>query len=357
MNRFITLTISFSVLVLLFTIGCEVALTDEVHIVDKIEKAYRVDSGGSLTLMSEFGAIDVQTAEGNQLEVVVTKATRSLKKTAKEALADFDVTFASRDTGVHIEGAFKQGREHWKRVLNRLDIRFQVTVPKDYNVDLNTASGSIKVGDLNGTVQAHTSGGSLRLGNIIGTVRGRTSGGSIKLISAGGLVNLKTSGGSIEVGDVAGDVHAQTSGGKLHFGKIQGSVWGKTSGGSIKVTDCNGDVDVHTSGGSIKLESVSGSVNARTSGGSIRASLTEQPEEVCSVRTSGGSITVNLISDITIDVDAETSGGSVSTDFAVASIIQGKVPKNRLRGSINGGGPLMKLRTSGGGIRLQKISD
>lgn len=131
MNRFITLTISLSVLVILFTIGCEVALTDEVHIVDKIEKTYSVDSGGSLTLMSEFGAIDVQTAEGNQLEVVVTKATRSLKKSAKEALVDFDVTFAGRDTGVHIEGAFKRGREHWRSVLNRLDIRFQVTVPKD----------------------------------------------------------------------------------------------------------------------------------------------------------------------------------------------------------------------------------
>ena len=61
--------------------------------------------------------------------------------------------------------------------------------------------------------------------------------------------------------------------------------------------------------------------------------------------------------DIAIDVDAETSGGQVSTDFAVASVIQGKVPKNRLKGSINGGGPLLKLHTSAGSIRLQKAAD
>lgn len=188
---------------------------------DKIEKGYSVDSGGSLTLVSEFGAIDVQTAEGNQVEIVVTKATKPLSKSAaKDALADFDVTFANEDTGVRIEGAFKQGREHWRKVLNRLEIRFQVTVPKDYNVDLDTAGGSIKVGDLNGTVQAHTSGGSLRFGNIIGTVWGRTSGGSIKLTSSGGPADLKTSGGTIEVGDVTGDIHAQTSGGSLRFGEI-----------------------------------------------------------------------------------------------------------------------------------------
>ncbi len=359
MNRFITLTISLPVLVLIFTIGCQVALTDEEHIMDKIEKAYDVRPEGKLTIVSEFGAIDVQAAEQNQVEIVVTKAVkpRMLSQSTKDALADFEVTFAHRDTGVHIAGAFTQGREYWQKKLNRLDIRFQITVPKDYDIDVDTAGGGIKVDDLNGTVQAHTSGGSLRFGNIIGTVHGRTSGGSITLIATGGSADLKTSGGSIEVGDVAGDIHAQTSGGNLHFGKIQGSVWGKTSGGSIKVSDCNGDVNVHTSGGSIKLESVSGGVNARTSGGSIRAFLTEQPEEACSVRTSGGSITVNLIPDIAIDVDAETSGGRVSTDFAVASVIQGKVPKNRLKGRINGGGPLMKLRTSGGSIRLQKVSD
>lgn len=347
-----------SVSVLFFILGCQVALTDEVHIVDKIEKAYSVDLGGSLTLVSELGAIDVQTAEGHQVDIVVTKATKPLSKSAaKDALADFDVTFTSEDTGVRIEGAFKQGREHWRNVLNRLEIRFQVTVPKDYNVDLDTAGGNIKVSDLNGTARAHTSGGSLHFGNITGTVRGRTSGGSIKLTSCDSPVDLKTSGGSIEVGDVAGDVQAQTSGGGLRFGDIQGSIWGKTSGGSIRVENCGGGADVHTSGGSIRLESVGGDVNAKTSGGSIRTSITTQLEEACSLRTSGGGITVTLTPDIAIDVDAETSGGRVSTDFVVTSVVQGKVPKNRLKGSINSGGSLMKLRTSGGNIRLQKAAD
>ena len=82
-----------------------------------------------------------------------------------------------------------------------------------------------------------------------------------------------------------------------------------------------------------------------------------QLQDACNLRTSGGGITVTLIPDIAINVDAETSGGRVSTDFAVASIIQGKVPRNRLKGSINGGGPLLKLHTSGGNIDLQKASD
>ena len=359
MKKLIALNILLLVLVLLANTGCHISVGDEEHVVEDIVKTYSVNSGGSLTILSELGAINVQTAERNQVEIVVTKASRYklLTQSAEEALADFEVTFANDDRGVRIEGEFKQGRKHWQRKLNRLDIRFQVTAPKDYNVDLDTQGGSIKVGDLNGTVRAHTSGGGLRFGNIIGTVWGHTSGGSIKLVSCGGPVDLKTSGGSIEVGDVAGDVRRQTSGGSLRFGKVQGSIWGKTSGGSIRVANCNGEVDVHTSGGSIKLERVGGSVNARTSGGSIRATLTGQPQNECNLRTSGGSVAITLMPDTVVDVDAETMAGSVSTDFRVASVIQGKVPRNRLKGSINGGGPLLKLRTSAGSIRLQKASD
>ena len=60
---------------------------------------------------------------------------------------------------------------------------------------------------------------------------------------------------------------------------------------------------------------------------------------------------------IAMNLDAEITAGRITTDFAVASVIQGKVPKNRLEGSINGGGPLLKLRTSGGNIHLQKATD
>lgn len=305
MKKFFALNVFLSVLILFSNTGCHISVANEEHVVERIEKTYDVNSGGSLTIALEYGAIDIQTAEQNQVEIVVTKVTRPglLSQSVEDALADFEVTFSPNDTGLRIEGAFKQGRKYWQRKLNRLEVRFQVTVPKDYNVDLDTYSGRIKVGDLGGTVRAQTSNGNLR------------------------------------------------------FGKIRGSIWGKTSAGSIKVENCDGDVDVQTSAGSIKLESVDGDVNANTSAGSIQAAMTAQPHGECSLRTSAGSIRVTLIPDVTVDVDAETSTGSVSTDFVVTSAIQGKVPRNRLKGSINGGGPLLKLRTSAGSIRLQKAAD
>ena len=47
------------------------------------------------------------------------------------------------------------------------NIRFDVSVPMDYNVDLNTGGGSITVADINGEVRADTSGaGSLSVGSM-----------------------------------------------------------------------------------------------------------------------------------------------------------------------------------------------
>lgn len=305
---------------------------------EKIQKTYDVKAGGNLTVVSEFGAIEIQTAERDKVEVVVTKKSKvELVGKIEKMLADFELAFEHEGSDVYIRGAFTRGSKHWWKQLNLAKIHFLITVPQQYNVDLNATGGDISVADLIGDVRVRTSGGSLRFQSITGTVLGHTSGGSVEAV------------------DVTGDVQVRTSGGSIRFGAIRGFVSGRTSGGSIKGTDCNGGTDVRTSGGNIWLGGIGKNVNARTSGGSIQAVMKTQPQSECSLRTSGGGITCTLTPDVTVDLEAKTSGGRVSTDFAVESVIQGKVPKNRLEGRINGGGPLLKLRTSGGNIHLPML--
>jgi hypothetical protein len=53
-----------------------------------------------------------------------------------------------------------------------------------------------------------------------------------------------------------------------------------------------------------------------------------------------------------MDVNAKTSGGRVHTDFKVA--LSGEISKRSMKGEMNGGGPELYLRTSGGSIYLRK---
>jgi hypothetical protein len=232
-----------------------------------IEKNFDADNGDTLSVITDAGSIRVETHNRKEIEVFAEIEGRDED--------EFEVTFDESSDGLKIRGEKEDNR--WG--YNNLRVKFVITVPKDYNVELDTAGGSISVDDLNGNVNVETSGGSIKMGNI------------------------------------------------------------------------NGDVDAHTSGGSIRTEDIDGNVNARTSGGSIKVTMTKQITENATLSTSGGSVTANLIDDIKVDIDASTSGGRVRTDFDVDGITK----KRSIKGEINGGGPKLKLRTSGGSVNINAI--
>lgn len=305
---------------------------------NNIERSFQVAPGGRLTVDTDRGTIEVRTVNRDFVDIEIErKVKRSGKWSVEEVLEDFVITFDHSDNEVAIKAKYDQVN-HWRRnrERNRLQIKFLITVPQQYNVDLKTSGGGISVEDLEGEVRGQTSGGGFRFGRIKGPVWGRTSGGDIKLEGTQGDVDVKTSGGGITIGSVEGAVEA------------------KTSGGSIRIDRATGSVNAKSSGGGITVEEVMGDITAKTSGGSIKAYISRQPEGDCSLETSGGSVTAYLVEDIAVDVDARTSGGHVSTDVPVTVDVQGKINKSRLQGTINGGGPLLKLHTSGGSVHLQK---
>lgn len=213
------------------------------------------------------------------------------------------------------------------------EVEYRVTVPEKFNADIDTWSGPISVSNLRGEVNAHTSGGPLDFDGIEGAVNGRTSGGPITLVGGQGNAIVHTSGGSIRINKVAGDVDASTSGGPISIEGNLGRVRARTSGGAILIRDASGPID------------------AFTSGGPVTASLVGQPKEECRLSTSGGGIDVTLSKNIHVDLDASTSGGRVWTDFPVPS--DDERHSRQLRAPLNGGGPLLYLHTSGGGITVR----
>lgn len=304
---------------------------------DNIKKSFHVKVGGQLILETDLGSIEIQTWDDNALEVeVIRKVKTSSSRKAERILKDFEIDFRQEGNVVYIDGDYERSpwQRFWDNIGRRLRVHFSISVPQNFNVDLKTKGGSISIDDLEGKVRSRTSGGSLRFNHIQGPVWGRTSGGSIKLLSCIGTADVKTSGGSISIGEVEGDLIAHTS------------------GGSIKISRAKGKVDAHTSGGRIQVDEVMGAIKARTSGGSVKAYISSQPESDCQLTTSGGTVTVYMTEDIKVNVNARASGGRVYTEFPVT--IQGEISKRSLKAKINGGGPELYLRTSGGSVYIKK---
>jgi hypothetical protein len=297
---------------------------------DTIRRGFDVADGGTLRLETGTGDVRIVTG-GRGVAVEVVRRVRGLA--SDEVLRDFVITFEKQGDDVIARGKWNARWRHW---FSNVDVQWNIRIPKRYNVEVTTSGGSIKLDD-----------------DIGGTVDARTSGGSITTAGIAGRTMLRTSGGSIRTGTIADWAELVTSGGGITVGGARGKLRVHTSGGSISIANADGDVTARTSGGGIVIDGAAGAVNAKTSGGSIRARISRQPEGDSYLQSSGGGITVTLVGGVAVDLDAEASGGGVRSDVPIT--ISGSQDDDAIRGSINGGGPKLVVRTSGGGIRVKPM--
>jgi len=286
-----------------------------------VEKTFAVQPGGTLHVATGGGGIKVSAGSDNAVKVTVKeRIDASTDAEADAILQHLTLTLEQQGNDVtaiaKYEGDESSSWFHWGS-RQPVQCEFEVVVPATYNTDLKTSGGGIAVGDLTGAVVANTSGGGLEFGRITGTIDGHTSGGGISVAGCTGDVNLHTSGGGIHLGPISGNA------------------------------------DVHTSGGGITIKEIAGVVRAHTSGGPIEASFTGPLKGDCELETSGGGITVRVDPKSDFNLDARTSGGGVSCKLPVT--VQGEIKPGRLSGKVNAGGHELKLRSSGGGIRV--VSD
>jgi len=326
-----------------------------VDIEDRVRKSVPVSSATRLVLNADAGSLRVEPGEGKHVEVEVYFHGDPPSRAEFDRMRkDFTLDIAQQGSDILVTGAFHQG---WKPLLAAWPLLFgnpmcrkwqcleyspwlraveyRVRVPRKFDADIETSGGPVSVSDLKGEVNARTSGGPLNFDGIDGPVNGRTSGGGITLAGGKGRAVVHTSGGSIRITEVAGDVDASTSG---------GGIWIERTSGRVRA---------HTSGGGIAIVEATGAIDASTSGGGVTASLAKQPAEGCRLYTSGGSIMVSLARGIHMDLDASASGGGVWTDFPVPG--SGVRHEREIRAPLNGGGPLLYLHTSGGGISVRRL--
>lgn len=308
---------------------------------DDMQQEFDVEDGGTLLIDSDAGHIEIHTWDQNQVRVRIRNTD------------GFDVEMEQRGNNVEVVAQGRGSRFFgFRRGSN---ISFNVDVPVNYNLDLDTGGGHIEVEDINGNVEVDTSGGHIEIGRVSeGDVNADTSGGHIHVEYVDGDVDADTSGGHITIGDVTGNASADTSGGRINIGNVAGNILADTSGGSIEVGEGGGTVDLDTSGGSIRAAWAVGALKADTSGGNIRLAGGDSSIEA---DTSGGNITIEgghgpvtadtsggriTISGTTGPVHADTAGGRIEVDLSAVT------------GSIGGD---VVLETAGGDVTVRIPSD
>ncbi len=127
-----------------------------------------------------------------------------------------------------------------------------------------------------------------------------------------------------------------------------------TVNGRVVVREVSGEMDLESTNGRIEVHDASGRVDASTTNGRIYAQLRAVHAGGMRFSTTNGSVELELPDSIGAALDVSTTNGSIKTEFPIT--VSGTFSKNRLSGDINGGGEPLRVRTTNGSIRINKIA-
>ncbi len=208
-------------------------------------------------------------------------------------------------------------------------------------------------------------------------------------VPAGQRVEVNLAVGLIEATNVQGDLLLDVHSADVNATGTKGRLTIDAGSGAVRVERAEGDLSVDTGSGSTTLsdlkmttviiEAGSGSVTARTleaqrfsvdigsggitgeavgsddlrvetGSGSVRIELTRSPRRT-DIDTGSGSVSLTLPADLSADLDISTGSGGITSDFPVTMQEFGR---RELRGRIGAGGPMIKVSTGSGGVRLYR---
>lgn len=386
-----------------------------------VDESFAVEPGGTFDLEATNGSITVSSWDRDEVAVEETlQFSDASRSDVEEYLENKATSYETTNGTVRVRGPESNGgRNGFGSDGDDVQYRYEVQVPRRFSARLRTSGGSIDVSQLEGTLDGQTSGGSVTAENITGDVQvqtaggsltlraidgstaGETAGGSIEAVDVSGPLTVRTAGGSIRVESARDSVAAETAGGSIEVDGVEGSLTARTSGGDVTVRGVTQTVEAETSGGDIELEDIGGRVTVETAGGDIvgkglhvaveaktsagdielqnvRATVTAETsvgdiviestaqeyatDPALQLTTSHGDITLTVSSGLQASFSAEVQGVGGGGDDEIRSDVPltregGNGDPIRATGDMNGGGPRIQLKTTGGSIQIRTSSE
>lgn len=186
-------------------------------------------------------------------------------------------------------------------------------------------------------------------------------------------LDLKSDQGSIEVADdIEGNMRARVATGDIYFGRVQGSVTAVTRSGDLVIARTTGDLTARSHRGDLRIGTIMGWADLRADHGNIdvvnshgglaaesvmgdiKAGMSRQISADAKLKASAGNVIVDLDPEAAVEVTAVSNWGEVhsAVDFRGG---ERTADAARLSGVLNGGGPLLTLKASGGDVRIKSV--
>ncbi len=270
--------------------------------------SYPLAAGGRISLENLNGAVEISSWEKDSVELNGTKYASS-----EQAVKDVKIDVTSTPNVLQIRTVIPFGTRN-------VGARYSIRVPRRVQLDrIVSSNGSVRIEDIEGSVNARSSNGSIRVWRLNGGLDAQTSNGAIEVAGQTGNSTLRTSNGSIRVEINSGALSATTSNGSINARLMK-----PDAAQPVRLDSSNGHID-------LSLDAVR----------EVYAS------------TSNSSIVVRMPESAGARVRARTSNAPITTDFEALS--HAMTGKHSMDGTLGSGGPLIDLTTTNGSIKLLRM--
>jgi DUF4097 and DUF4098 domain-containing protein YvlB len=308
-----------------------VALSAWPAVEGSFERTLTVDGNVELEIQTGSGSVDVRAGTGNTVRVRgIIRAGGNLFSNygdAQERVRQIENNPPVQQAG----NAIRLGRTSDPELLRNVSISYEVTAPPNTRVRSSTGSGSQKVEGIRGPIEVKTGSGGIRVTGSAEAVEARTGSGSIEVTGAAGL-RAQTGSGGIRAADVRGPVKANTGSGSINLNQTgQGDVEAETGSGGVEIKGAQEGLRVSTSSGSVRVEG--------------------DPRSHWRIRASSGGVRIRVPQNAAFDVNARTGSGGIRVSHTLSETKSSS--KRHLQAKIGGGGPMVDVSTTSGGIQIE----
>lgn len=296
-----------------------------------ISKTFKLSEPGKLYARSSGGGIHVEAS--NKQEVTIHAFVRKNGKTLsaddprlEEILDNFNIQFEQKGSVVN---AIVERKVNFS-FLNNIGISLAILVPQEISCKVSSSGGGVDVAGVEGTHNISSSGGGIHLEKVSGVIEASSSGGGIHANRLSGEIQISSSGGGVTIEDARGNITTHSS------------------GGGIRLSEINGSADASSSGGGVTVSGEFQKLKAKSSGGSVRVDLRKLSEELY-LQSSGGGVDLSIQNGDELGMDLDLRAGKVNVNLHNFS---GTAEKDRVNGSMNGGGIPVYVHASGGNVNV-----
>jgi DUF4097 and DUF4098 domain-containing protein YvlB len=126
----------------------------------------------------------------------------------------------------------------------------------------------------------------------------------------------------------------------------------RTVNGGVELLGLTGPVVAETTNGGISARDVGGPIEASTTNGGVDVELSQVSEPGVRLQCTNGGIRLRMPADARATISASVTNGGIDT--GTLSLHKSESTRRRLEARLNGGGPMIKIGGTNGGVSISR---